>query len=90
MAKGNVRGYSKDKEAGRQLAQRLLPKYNSPTYLRLKKKVAAKNPDDLIDVCVDSICDLIELDHKTYPFLHPFRKLGEFVGHSIEIKFSDS
>ena len=28
--------------------QRLLPKYNSPTYLRLKLKVAAKNAEDLI------------------------------------------
>ena len=34
--------YSKEKEPGRQLSQRLLPKYNSPTHLRLKKKVAKK------------------------------------------------
>ena len=42
MAKGNVRGYSKEKEAGRQCAQRLLPKYNSPTYLRLRAKSSCK------------------------------------------------
>ena len=85
MPKGNVRGYSKEKEPGRQLSQRLLPKYNSPTHLRLKKKVA-KNNDGLIDVWVDTICDLIELDQKTYPVLYPFRKLGEFAGHSISME----
>ena len=40
----------------------------------------------LSKIWVDTICDLIELDQKTYPVLHQFRKLGEFVGHSIEIE----
>ena len=38
----------KKKNLFRQPTQRLLPKYNNPTYLRLKQKVA-KNNDDLIE-----------------------------------------
>ena len=81
MAKGNVRGYSKEKEAGRQCAQRLLPKYNNPTYLRLKQKVAAKNAEDLITEYVETSNDLTEINQKSYAFLpiyHKERKLIDY------------
>ena len=54
--------------------QRLLPKYNSPTHLRLKLKVAAKNVEDLIAKDVETKNDLTEINHKSYPFLPRYRK----------------
>ena len=84
MAKGNVRGYSKEKEAGRQCAQRLLPKYNNPTYLRLRRKVAAKNDEYLIAECVETLGDLSEINQKSYPFLPIYRKERKIVDYLVE------
>ena len=84
MAKGNVRRYSKEKEAGRQCAQRLLPKYNNPTYLRLRRKVAAKNDEDLIAECVETLGDLSEINQKSYPFLPIYRKERKIADYLVE------
>ena len=83
-AKGNVRGYSKEKEPGRQCAQRFLPKYNNPTYLRLRRKVAAKNDVDLDAECVETLGDLSEINQKSYPFLPIYRKERKIVDYLVE------